>query len=127
MKLKLALLLLPILSGCVSIDLPGVVSDTAKVTKEAYRSVAGKNGEPESTKSSNQSMDTLVNTYIGKENQTVGEVKQACVNEAATKLSIAVGKEVSYTVVDVTLSTVNNLVAATCRLSTSTQSSTRKP
>jgi hypothetical protein len=34
--------LLPALSGCISVDLPGLVSDTAKVGKEAYQALANK-------------------------------------------------------------------------------------
>src|SRR5689334_7009966 len=41
MKFSYIALVLPLLTACVSIDLPGVVSDTAKVAKDTYRSVSG--------------------------------------------------------------------------------------
>jgi hypothetical protein len=107
------LLALTLVSGCVSIDLPGVISDTARVTKDAYKSVAGKKDERDGTVAS---VDTVSNTYIGQDNQTVAEVKQLCVGEAAAKLFKAVDKEVPYTVIENTISTVNNAVAANCKV-----------
>lgn len=127
MNLRQSIILLPILSGCVSIDLPGVVSDTARVTKDAYRSVAGKKAEPEPPKPAAPAADTIANTYVGKESETVADVKQGCVNEAAAKLFKAIGKEVAYTVVELSLSTVNNLLAANCRLVVAVPQAAPKP
>jgi hypothetical protein len=117
MNIRQAILLLPLLSGCVSIDLPGVVSDTARVTKDAYRSVTGKKAESEPVTPIQPSINTVANTYIGKDNQTVADVKQACINEAAAKLFSALGKDVLYTVIEDSISTVNNQLAATCKVS----------
>jgi hypothetical protein len=117
MKTVTVALLLPVLVGCVSIDLPGVVSDTAKVTKDAYRSVTGKKPDQEPAKAPGAAIDTVSNTYIGKDNQSVAEIRQACVTEAAAKLFAASGKEVPYTVVENTISSVSNAVTANCKLS----------
>jgi hypothetical protein len=100
------------LAGCISIDLPGVVSDAAKVSKDAYRAVAGKGNET----AAGAPADTVSNTTIGADHQTPAEVKQLCVAEATAKLFKAAGKEVAYTVTDNTLTTVNNAVAASCKV-----------
>lgn len=116
MKQFLVLLALPLISACISIDLPGVVSDSAKVAKETYKSVAGKKDEQEPVSSSANASESVSNTYIGQETQTPAEVKTLCVSEAAAKLFKASGKEVPYTVTQNTLSTVNNTMAATCKV-----------
>jgi hypothetical protein len=114
MKHLIVLLALPVISACVSIDLPGVVSDSAKVAKETYRFVTGKNDEHEGASSSTNLSESVSNTYIGQESQTLVDVKNLCVAEAAAKLFKASGKEVPYTVTQDTVSTVNNSIAATC-------------
>lgn len=60
--------------------------------------------------------ETVSNTYVGQETQTLAEVKSLCVSEAAAKLFKASGKEVPYTVMQNTISTVNNSIAATCKV-----------
>lgn len=127
MKLIHTLVLLPLLTACVSIDLPGVVSDTAKVTKDAYRSVAGKKGEADAAAPASSSPDTVSNTTIGKETQTVADLKQACVQEATAKLFAATGKEVAYVVAEIQLSTVNGLPAAHCRVTAGVPKPAPKP
>jgi hypothetical protein len=115
MKYNYLVLVLPLFTACVSIDLPGVVSDTAKVAKDAYKSVAGKKDEP-AAKAGAESSNSVSNTYIGQDNQTATEVKQLCVSEATAKLFKASGKEVPYTVTDNTITTVNNAIAANCKV-----------
>lgn len=117
MKFSYIALALPLLTACVSIDLPGVVSDTAKVAKDTYRSVAGKKDEHEGAKvATESSSNSISNTYIGQDSQTAAEVRQLCVSEATAKLFKANGKEVPYTVAENTISTVNNAIAANCRV-----------
>lgn len=116
MKYSYVALVLPLLTACVSIDLPGVVSDTAKVAKDAYKSVTGKKDEPEAAKASPDAVNSVSNTYIGQDNQTAAEVKQLCVSEAAAKLFKASGKEVAYSVIENTISAVNNAIAAHCKI-----------
>lgn len=118
MKISYIALVLPLLTACVSIDLPGVVSDTARVAKDTYRSVAGKD-EREGVKTGTESFNNSVsNTYIGQDSQTAAELKQLCVSEAAAKLFKASGKEVPYTVTESAISTVNNTIAASCKVTT---------
>lgn len=115
MKPICTLLLLPLVVSCVSIDLPGVVTDSAKVAKDTYQSVARKKDEQQPKPQANTDVsESVVNTYIGQESQTTIEVKNLCVSEAVAKLFRANGKEVPYTVTQNTLSTVNSTLAATC-------------
>jgi hypothetical protein len=116
MKYIFILLALPCVSACVSIDLPGVVSDSARVAKDTYRSVSGKKDGQEEPPSSTDSSESVSNTYIGQDTQTPAQVKDLCVGEAAAKLFKASGKEVPYTVTQNVISTVNNAIAATCRV-----------
>jgi hypothetical protein len=131
MKTIALLLSLPLcLAACVSVELPNVVSDTAKAGKEAYRAATGK-GEakpaptPSPTPKANEAA-LISNTYIGKATQTVAEIQQACVAEAAEKLAQTRGSGArpgAYTVIDNQLSIVNNAVVATCRLGAATGAS----
>ena len=108
----LCLILTLVFSGCVSLEFPGLVSDTAKVSKDAYDSIVGED-EAEPVKE----MDGYVmHSYIGQENQSVSEIRQRCVSEAEAKFSAATGKEVRFMVVENTISTVNNAVVANCKL-----------
>ena len=119
-----AALVLPALSACVSIELPGVVTDTAKVAKDTYKSVTAKKNPPEAAKPVAEAGNSISNTYVGQDSQTTAEVKQACVSEAADKLFKAHGKEVAYTVTENNLSAVNNAVAAHCRITATKPSQT---
>jgi hypothetical protein len=112
-------LALPVLSGCVSIELPGVVSDAAKLAKDTYRSVARSKGEQGGPAASTDSANSVSNTYIGQDNQTPVEVKNLCVSEAVAKLFKASGKEVPYTIIENTISTVNNAISANCKVAAS--------
>ena len=116
MKFFWVVLALPVLPGCVSIDLPGAVTDAAKVALDTYRSVAGHNGERGEQVASADSSNNVYNTYIGHDDQTPAEVKKLCVSEAVAKLFKANGKEVPYTVTETTISTVNNAMSANCRV-----------
>lgn len=127
MKTFALIVALPLLlSACVSVELPNVVSDTAKVGKEAYRAATGKGeaktvARPDAAAAPSPSPagSVISNTYVGKPAQTVAEIQQACVSEAADKLAQTRGagaKPAAYTVLDNQLSIVNNAVVATCRL-----------
>ena len=116
MKFTYVVLALPVLSACVSIDLPGVVSDAARVAKDTYMSVAGSKGEQGGSAAGTDYSNSVSNTYIGQDTQTPAEVKKLCVSEAAAKLFKASGKEVPYTVTENTISTVNNAISANCKV-----------
>jgi hypothetical protein len=120
MKSIYVVLALPLLSACVSIELPGAVSDAARLAKDTYRSFAGSKGEGEGRAASTDSADSVSNTYIGQDNQTPIEVKNLCVSEAVAKLFKASGKEVPYTIIENTISTVNNAISANCKVAAST-------
>jgi len=98
-------------SGCVSIDVPGLVTDTAKVTKDAYKSITESKAD-----SAAASHNYLAHSYIGKETQAVAEIKKICVTEASQKLNQMAGKEVAYSVIEADIITLNNIVAANCKL-----------
>jgi len=112
------LILLPIcallLSGCVSIEAPGLVTDAARVTKDAYRSVVGKPAEAAS--SPTPARAAMSHSYVGNETQSMAETKQACVNEAAQKLNQLSGKTVNYSVLESELSIINGRPVASCKL-----------
>ncbi len=111
-----SLILLVMFSGCVSLEFPGLVSDTAKVSKDAYNSIVGEDEAQESAKSTTEPGEYITNAYIGQESQTVTEIKQLCVSEAEAKFSAATGKQVRFIVVENTIATVNNSVVANCKL-----------
>jgi hypothetical protein len=100
------------LSGCISIDLPNVVSDTAKVTKETYKDLTSKKAEPAKV----PARRVLAHSYVGKDSETVSEIKQVCVNEAAHKLSLIGVTEQSYSVLRNEIVTLRNSAVANCEL-----------
>jgi hypothetical protein len=101
---KLAACAALLLSGCISIDVPGVVSDTVKATKDIYKETTTPKGS------------AFTHTYVGKDNQTVAEIKQSCETEAARKLNEIAEKEIRYTVLENEIGTVNSKVVANCKL-----------
>jgi hypothetical protein len=113
MKLLLPLLLL-LLGGCVSIEAPGLVTDAARVTKDAYRSVVGKPAEAASSPAPARA--AMSHSHVGNETQSMADTKQACVNEAAQKLNQLSGKTVNYTVIESELSIINGRPVANCKL-----------
>ncbi len=112
------IILLPLgallLSGCVSIEAPGLVTDAARVTKDAYRSVVGKPAEPASSPAPARA--ALSHSFVGSESQSMADTKQACVNEAAQKLNQLSGKAIHYSVLESELSIINGHPVASCKL-----------
>ena len=115
MKLFLLALTLP-LAACVSIDLPGLVSDTAKVGKDAYQSIAGKKADEKPGEPAAASGEFITYTTVGQPSQTIAEIRDQCVREAVEKLSQLSGKEVQFTVLENTIGSVNNNVVANCKV-----------
>jgi chemotaxis protein CheY-P-specific phosphatase CheC len=115
------------LSGCVNLEFPGLIADTAKISKDAYTSVVGKKEAPEPAKPTAVQGEYIAHAYIGQESQTVTEIKQLCVNEAAEKLSKLAGKDVRYSVTENTITTVNNTVVANCKLTIEKQADSAVP
>jgi beta-lactam-binding protein with PASTA domain len=105
-----------LLAGCVTVELPkNLVQDTVKVGKDAYKAVVGEKPKPAAPEPAGSSV-ALAHSYVGKESQTIGEVKQRCVEEAAQKLEQVAGKQVSYSVTQNDVLTINATVVANCRL-----------
>ncbi|MFZ2161908.1 MAG: hypothetical protein WAW02_06785 [Sideroxyarcus sp.] len=109
------------LSGCVNLEFPGLIADTAKVGKDAYGAIVGKKEAQEPAKQEPakpvvEQTEYITHAYIGQESQSITEIKQLCVSEAAEKLFKIAGREVRYTVIENTIATVNNTVVANCRL-----------
>ena len=98
------------LTGCVSVDMSGVVSDTVKASKDAYKAVVGEKAKPAAEPFA------VSHSYIGKDTQTIGEVKKKCVEEAEQKLQQVIGKQVRYTVTQNDVLTINTSVVANCKL-----------
>jgi hypothetical protein len=119
MKVLLLALTLP-LAACVSIDLPGLVSDTAKVGKDAYQSIAGKKAEEKPKEPAAASADYITHATVGQASQTIAEIRDQCVREAVEKLNQLSGKEVQFTVLENTIGTVNNSVVANCKVAIAT-------
>jgi hypothetical protein len=115
------LILSLLLSGCVNLEFPNLISDTAKVSKDAYGAIVGKKEAPakaasEPAKPAAAPTEFIMNAYIGQESQSIAEIKQKCVSEAAEKLFKVAGNDARYTVVENSIATVNNTVVANCRL-----------
>jgi hypothetical protein len=118
MKLSLPLCALLLVSGCVSIEVPGLVSDTARVTKDAYKAMVGKPAEPAAQAASSPAplRAVLSHAYVGTDTQSMADTKQACVSEASQKLNQVSGKAVNYTVLESDISIINGRPVANCKL-----------
>ncbi|MES2318457.1 MAG: hypothetical protein V4631_13290 [Pseudomonadota bacterium] len=103
------LFLLPalLLSGCVSIELPHLVEDTAKVSKSAYQALTKRDAKPAAS--------GISHSYLGNSAQTTIEIKQHCETEAARKLR-QMDSELRYTVLENEIVVVYGNIAANCRL-----------
>ena len=110
-------LLLPLfLCGCVSIEMPGLVSDVVKATKDLYTGTS-----PDKTQLANRGatisrQPVLAHSYVGKMSQTEAEMKRVCVAEAAQMLRLIAGKELSYSVLRDEIVMLNNTAFANCEL-----------
>jgi hypothetical protein len=109
---KTAIIAALFLSGCISIDLPNVVSDTAKLTKETYKDLTSRKEEPAKA----PARRVLAHSYVGKDSETLAQIKQVCVNEAAQKLSQIGVTEQRYSVLKNEVVTLKNSAVANCEL-----------
>jgi hypothetical protein len=106
-----------LLSGCISIEFPGLVSDAVKATKGLYKDATGDKAAPAKAGPAAASpRQVLAHSYVGKDSQTVAEIKRSCVTEAARKLGQITGKETPYTVVENEIATLGSDVVANCKL-----------
>jgi hypothetical protein len=104
------------LAGCVSIDLPGLVTDTAKVSKDAYRSIAGKKDEEKPKDAGADPGEYITHSTVGLASQTVAEIREQCVREAVQKLNQLSGKDVPFTVLENTVNSVSNHIVGNCKV-----------
>lgn len=110
--MKLVFIIAPLcLTACVSVSVPNLVSDSVKASKDAYKSVTEKNSDGK-----NKTSKVFTHTYIAKEQQTILEIKQSCLREAAQKLQDMAGRDLAYTVSENEISTINNRTIANCKL-----------
>jgi hypothetical protein len=101
------------LSACVTIEVPHLVSDTAKAGRDAYDSVSARRDAKKREKAG----ATLSHSSIGNKNQSPAEIKQQCEVEAAAKLRQAGGgAQVAYTVVENEIVNIGGGAAANCKL-----------
>lgn len=138
-----ATLLLPLV-GCVSVDLPGIVSDTAKVSKEAYQAIVTKKPAPAATAPASAPAAPapaatstaaeaatpaapaatatatpavqIFHTHVGLDTQPVAELQQRCVQEALDKATLAGLAGRPHRVAETSLVPVPPRVMAHCRL-----------
>jgi|GEM_PF-1289797 len=114
------------LSGCVTVEVPNVVSDTAKAGKEVYQAYrASKSDAPKAAPAAAAPASAVAvptpaefvqNTYVGRDDQTIAEIKRRCVEEAGAKLEALAGRPAPYTVVENTVVTIQQATVANCRL-----------
>lgn len=110
---KALLLVCPLtLGGCISIELPHLVSDTATAGVNVYHSLRGKKEarRPDDA-------DTLSYSYLGNNSQTIGQMKQSCEVQAAQQLRQRYNNpEVRYTVLENDIVATRDSISANCRL-----------
>jgi hypothetical protein len=122
MKL-LTLVLLPAalcLSGCLSVEFPNIVSDSTKAAKSLLDK---KEKEAVDTRemfaqaqAKGEKKLEVNHTYIGKDNQTVAEIKQGCVVEATQKFAQITGTDVKSVVLENEVVSMKGKVVANCKL-----------
>lgn len=113
---KLSVIVALFLAGCISIEIPGLVSDLAKATRYAYRGARGDKTEPAKAPATSSARPVIVHSYVGQYGQTEAEIKESCVTEAAQKLGRIAGKALRYSVLDNEVVMLNNNAYANCQL-----------
>ena len=112
---KISIIAALVLSGCISIEMPGVVSDMVKAAKDVYKEARADKTEPTRAPAA-PARRVLAHSYVGKDNEIEADIKQSCVKEAAQKLNRIAGKEQGYSVLKNEVATLNNYVFANCEL-----------
>lgn len=101
------------LSACVTIEVPHLASDLAKVGKDAHDSLS----ERREARKRERSGATLSHSYIGNSSQSTAEIRQQCEVEAAAKLRQAGGDApVAYSVLENEIVSIGGKIAANCKL-----------
>ena len=115
--MKTLTLLLPLfLCGCVSIEMPGLVSDVVKAAKDLYAGTSADRTQVAKPDATAPRQPVLAHSYVGKMSETQAEIKHVCVAEAAQMLRVIAGKELSYSVLREEIVMLNNTAIANCEL-----------
>ena len=101
-----------ILSGCITVEIPHLVSDTANASVNAYQSLKGKRDAKK-----RDDANTVSHSYIGNNHQTVAEMKANCETEAAQKLRQQNKNiELRYTLLENDIVATKDSISANCRI-----------
>lgn len=110
---KALLLVCPLsLGGCISIELPHLVSDTTAAGVNAYHSIRGKKDAKKS-----DDPEALTFSYVGNNSQTIGQMKQSCEVQAAQLLRQRHNNpELRYTLLENEIVATRDTISANCRI-----------
>ena len=104
------------LSACVTIEMPGVVSDLVKATKDVYNGKSADKTESANRAATRSARPVIAHSYLGQPSQPEAEIKRLCVAEAAQMLDRIAGKEVAYGVLKNDVVVLNSHAFANCEL-----------
>lgn len=112
-----SLVLCSALGGCLSVQMPAAIAEAqkaaeaAKESKEAKELIQTARGAVGS-----KDKPVITHSYIGKDNQTIADIKQSCVIEATQKFAQIVGTDVRSVVLENEVVTAKGKVVANCKL-----------
>ncbi|CAN7616594.1 hypothetical protein [Rhizobacter sp. LjRoot28] len=110
--------LLLALGGCVSVQMPAAIAEAQKAAEQARESKEAKDLIQAARGATGTGRDKPVinHSYIGRDDQTVADIKQSCVVEATQKFAQMVGTDVRSVVLENEVVTARGKVVANCRL-----------
>jgi hypothetical protein len=107
-----------LLGGCVSVTMPSEIEAARKAAETAKEQAAAKDliQQARGAVGTGKDKPVITHSYIGKDNQTVADIKQSCVVEATQKLAQSVGTDVRSVVLENEVVTAKGKVVANCKL-----------
>jgi hypothetical protein len=110
--------LLLVLGGCVSVQMPAAIAEAQKAAEAAKESKEAKDliQAARSAAPGGKDKPVIAHSYIGKDNQTLADIKQSCVIEATQKFAQIVGTDVRSVVIENEVVTAKGKVVANCKL-----------
>ena len=110
--------LLLVLGGCVSVQMPAAIAEAQKLAEQAKESQEAKDliQAARTASPSGKDKPVIAHSYIGKDNQTLADIKQSCVVEATQKFAQLVGTDVRSVVIENEVVTAKGKVVANCKL-----------
>jgi len=110
--------LLLALGGCLSVQMPAAIAEAQKMAEQAKESKEAKDLIQAARTASPTGKDkpVIAHSYIGKDNQTLADIKQSCVVEATQKFAQLVGTDVRSVVIENEVVTAKGKVVANCKL-----------